>query len=195
MHPFLSKAEDLLRAALTAGDRGEAELQAALEALPAPIYMTDPSGLMTFFNTACIAFAGRRPEVGRDRWCVTWKLYSGNGEPLPHAKCPMALALASGRPIRGVTAVAERPEGDRVTFTPFPTPILDGAGKMIGAVNLLLDRTDIRQIAELRSQARRAERLARGGSDPLTIDALTSMANEYELKASELERELSVSFA
>lgn len=195
MHPFLSRTEDMLRAALTAAERGEAELHVALETLPAPIYTTDASGLVTFFNTACIAFTGRRPEVGKDRWCVTWKLYTETGESLPHDECPMAVALASGRPVRGVTAIAERPDGGRVSFTPFPTPILDSAGRMTGAVNLLLDVTDIRQIAELRSQAERAERLARGVNDPLTIHALKSMAEEYELKATELERKLCLSLA
>jgi len=195
MHPFLSKTEDVLCTALTAAELGEAELHSALEALPAPIYMTDASGVVTFFNTACIAFTGRRPEIGRDRWCVTWKLYTEDGEFLPHEKCPMAVALTSGRPVRGVTAIAERPDGARVVFTPFPTPILDSAGKMIGAVNLLLDVTDIRQIAELRSQAQRAARLVRSVNDPLTIDALNSMAAEYELKAAELERKLSRIFA
>lgn len=195
MHAFLSKTEDVLRTALTAAERGEAELHSALEALPAPIYMTDASGVVTFFNTACIAFTGRRPEVGKDRWCVTWKLYTEDGEFLPHEKCPMAVALVSGTPVRGVTAVAERPDGGRIAFSPFPTPILDSAGTMIGAVNLLLDVTDIRQIADLRSQAQRAARLARGVNDPLTIGALNTMADEYELKAVELERKLSRIFA
>ncbi|MFC7380541.1 PAS domain S-box protein [Brevundimonas sp. GCM10030266] len=195
MHPFHSQTEDLLRTALTEAERGEAELHSALEALPAPIYMTDPSGVVTFFNTACIAFTGRRPEVGKDRWCVTWKLYTEDGEFLPHDKCPMAVALTSGRSVRGITAIAERPDGSRVAFTPFPTPLLDSAGTMIGAVNLLLDVTDIRQIAELRSQARRAARLARGVNDPLTLGALNTMADEYEFKAAQLERKLSRIFA
>ena len=195
MQAHLSRVEGLLMTALAAADRDEAELHAALEALPAPIYATDASGLVTFFNTACIAFAGRRPEVGKDRWCVTWKLYTDGGEFLPHDRCPMALALATGRPIRGVTAVAERPGGDRVTFLPFPTPILDARGHMLGAVNLLLDVTDFRQIADLRSQAQRARRLASGVSDPMTIDALTTMADDYDAKAADLEAEISLTLS
>ena len=195
MQAHLSRVEGLLMTAIAAVNRDEAELHAALEALPAPIYTTDASGLVTFFNTACIAFAGRRPEVGKDRWCVTWKLYTDDGEFLPHDQCPMALALASGRPIRGVTAVAERPEGGRVTFVPFPTPLLDADGNMVGAVNLLLDVTEFRQIADLRSQAQRARRLARGVSDPMTIEALSTMADDYDAKAADLEARISLTLS
>ena len=63
-----------------------------LQALPAAIYTTDAKGRLTFFNCACIEFAGRTPKIG-DMWCVTWKLFSPDGTPLPHEECPMAIAL------------------------------------------------------------------------------------------------------
>ncbi len=50
-------------------------LRAALDELPAAIYVTDAEGVITYFNPACIDFTGRRPEVGQDRWCVTWRLW------------------------------------------------------------------------------------------------------------------------
>lgn len=191
MHALLARSEEMLTAALKAAEQGDDALHEALEAIAAPIYMTDAAGVVTFFNTACIGFAGRRPAVGKDRWCVTWKLYTETGEPLPHDKCPMAAALRSGRPVRGVTAIAERPDGTRVTFTPFPTPILDGGGALVGAVNLLLDITELRQIAELQVQAQRCRRLAAGAGDTLTIETLSAMAAEYEAKAADLEAALS----
>ena len=49
----------------------------------------------------------------------------------------MAVAIRDGQPVRGVEAVAERPDGERIRFRPFPTPALDDAGRVIGAVNLL----------------------------------------------------------
>ena len=67
---------------------GEDETRAVLDRLPAPVYVTDRSGRITYFNPACVAFAGRRPEVGRDSWCVTWKLYTEQGAFLPHDECP-----------------------------------------------------------------------------------------------------------
>lgn len=187
MSPLVARTEATLLVALQAAAEGEATLQAALEALPAPIYTTDREGVVTFFNEACIGFAGRHPEVGKDRWCVTWKLYTEDGEFLPHEQCPMAVAVTSGRQVRGVSAVAERPDGSRVTFLPFPTPLVDANGAVTGAINLLLDITDLRQIGDLRDQARRARRLSAGAGDQITISVLRTMAEEYEARAAELE--------
>ncbi|HEX2134492.1 MAG TPA: HWE histidine kinase domain-containing protein, partial [Microvirga sp.] len=88
---------------------------------------------------ACVALSGRRPVIGTDEWCVSWKLYWPDGTPLPHDQCPMAIALKDGRPVRGAEAVAERPDGSRITFAPYPTPLYDAEGKLIGAVNMLVD--------------------------------------------------------
>jgi two-component sensor histidine kinase len=83
--------------------------------------------------------SGRRPVLGEDQWCVTWKLFWPDGTPLAHDECPMAVALREQKAVRGAEAVAERPDGARVPFIPYPTPLFDGAGQMIGAVNVLVD--------------------------------------------------------
>ena len=117
----------------------EQHLRDLLEALPAAIYMTDADGRITFYNEAAVALAGRRPEMGQDQWCVTWRLYQPDGTPLPHDQCPMAIALKENRPVRGTEAVAERPDGTRVLFMPFPTPLRDTSGALVGGVNMLVD--------------------------------------------------------
>jgi two-component sensor histidine kinase len=121
-----------------------------LNALPTAIYTTDAQGKITFYNEAAVAFAGRRPALG-EAWCVTWKLYSLDGAPLPHSECPMAIALREGKAVRGMEAVAERPDGTRITFTPYPTPLFDAEGALVGAVNMLVDITD-RKAAEDRQR-------------------------------------------
>ncbi|HEY8573974.1 PAS domain-containing protein [Phenylobacterium sp.] len=113
-------------------------LRALLDALEAATYVTDSDGLVIYANAACATFAGREPEPGVDRWCVTWKLYSRSGEFLPHEECPMAMAIKLKRPVRGVSALAERPDGTRVGFTPLPTPIFGRDRELIGAVNMLV---------------------------------------------------------
>jgi PAS domain S-box-containing protein len=120
-----------------------------LEALPAAIYTTDPKGNITFFNQAAAELAGSTPELGSDKWCVTWRLFEPDGTALPHDKCPMAVALKEGRPVRGAEAVAERPDGTRVPFIPYPTPLYDASGTMVGAVNMLVDISE-RKEAESR---------------------------------------------
>jgi PAS domain-containing protein len=179
-------ADRILHIATEAVQKGEDSLLSALDQLPAAIYVTDPDGIVTYYNPACIDFAGRIPTVGSDRWCVTWKLYTEDGAFLPHDQCPMAVAILEQRSVRGVTAVAERPDGSRVNFMPYPTPIFDDEGKLLGAVNILVDVTDRRQAEFLKSQARRCRRLAISVCDQQTADTLTLMAAEYDEKASAL---------
>ena len=123
------------------GERSDERFRTLVEALPAAIYATDADGRITFYNEAAVALAGRRPELGVDRWCVTWRLYQPDGTPLPHDQCPMAIALKEDRPIRGAAAVAERPDGTRISFLPFPTPLHDASGALVGGVNMLLKTT------------------------------------------------------
>jgi PAS domain S-box-containing protein len=123
----------------------EQRLQDLLAAIPAAIYTTDAEGRITYFNDAAVDLAGRRPVIGSDKWCVSWKLYWPDGTPLPHDQCPMAIALKEGRAVRGVEAVAERPDGTRVPFIPHPTPIRDASGRIVGAINMLVDVSERRQ--------------------------------------------------
>jgi PAS domain S-box-containing protein len=112
-----------------------------LEALPVAVYTTDAEGRITFYNEAAAALWGYRPQVGDDRWCGSWRLYFPDGRPLPHDECPMAVALKDGRPLRDQEAVAERPDGTRVPFLAYPTPLRDASGRVTGAINLLVDVT------------------------------------------------------
>jgi PAS domain S-box-containing protein len=125
--------------------QSEQRLQELLAAIPAAIYTTDAAGRVTYFNQAAVDLAGRTPVLGSDEWCVTWKLYNPDGTPLPHNECPMAVALKEGRTIRNAEAVAERPDGTRVPFIPFPTPLRDASGRVAGAINMLVDISERRQ--------------------------------------------------
>jgi PAS domain S-box-containing protein len=127
----------------------------AIEALPAAIYMTDVEGRLTFYNEAAAELWGCRPELGESKFCGSWKLYRSDGTPLPHDECPMALALRERRPIRGMEAVAERPDGTRIPFIPYPTPLFDESGRLTGAINMLVDISERK-----RAEADLAERQA-----------------------------------
>jgi PAS domain S-box-containing protein len=113
-----------------------------LEALPVAVYTTDADGRITFYNQAAADLWGHNPEIGSSQWCGSWRLYWPDGRPLPHGECPMAVALKEGRQVRGVEAIAERPDGTRVRFLPYPTPLRDASGRLIGAINLLMDITE-----------------------------------------------------
>jgi PAS domain S-box-containing protein len=59
----------------------------------------------------------------------------------------MALATREDRPIHGVEAIAERPDGQQVPFLAFVTPLRDDAGAVAGAVNVLIE-TSSTKVAE-----------------------------------------------
>ncbi len=122
--------------------RKDDQLRQILDALPAAVYTTDAAGKITYFNHAAVELAGREPQIGRDEWCVTFRLRTPDGKELPMPECPMAIALNENRPVRGVEAIAERPDGTLVPFLPFPTPIRDENGQLVGAVNMLVDITE-----------------------------------------------------
>ena len=113
-----------------------------LEALPVAVYTTDADGRITFYNRAAADLWGVNPELGSSQWCGSWRLYWPDGRPLPPDECPMAIALKEGREVRGVEAVAERPDGTRVRFRPYPRLLRDSLGQLVGAVNLLMDVTE-----------------------------------------------------
>ena len=165
----------------------DADWRKVLDELPAPIYVTDAEGSVTYWNEACIELAGRVPQLGRDRWCVTWKIYTTTGEFMPHDQCPMAQAIRHQRTIRDVVAIAERPDGTRIAFRPYPTPLFDAAGKLTCAINMLIDVTE-EQSEALHAQAVRCRRLAGAIYNRESTSMLEGMADGFERTAAELRK-------
>ena len=123
----------------------EHRAKAMLDALPAAIYTTDAEGRITYYNKAAIAFSGREPVIGSDSWCVSWKLFQPDGTPMAHDECPMALALRRQTPSHGeYEAIAERPDGTRVPFIPYATPLFGRDGVLTGGINMLVDISERR---------------------------------------------------
>jgi len=129
------------------GER-DSRLCELLDALPAAVYTTDAEGHITYYNDAAAELWGYRPAIGSSEWCGSWKLFWPDGTPMAHQDCPMALALKEDRPVRGMEAAAERPDGTRVAFMPYPTPLHDENGRLVGAVNMLVDITERKRAEE-----------------------------------------------
>jgi PAS domain S-box-containing protein len=158
--PAVARVDPFLRLVESVASRyehdeavGGDDYRSFLEALGVAVYTTDASGAITYYNEAAAELWGRRPELGEE-WCGSFKLFWSDGSPLAHGDCPMAIALKEGRSVRGFTAIAERPDGSRIDFQPYPTPLYDRNGRLIGAVNVLVDITERRRMEDdLRSTA------------------------------------------
>lgn len=124
---------------------GEARYRELIQALPAAVYTCDQKGRITLCNQAAAALWGREPEVGKDLWCGSWKIYRPDGTPLPLDECPMAVTLREGRAVRGEEIIIERPDGVRRHVLPHPEPMWNAAGAVIGAVNMLIDITELKK--------------------------------------------------
>ena len=171
----------------------ERRFREMIDALPVVIYTTDAEGRLTHFNPAAVEFSGHTPTLGSDQWCVSFKLYHADGTPMAHDECPMAIALKEGRVIRGAEAIAERPDGRRAWFTPYPTPLRDDAGRIIGGINMLVDITERKQVEQA---LRRSEQDLRDFFDNATVglhcvgpDGIILRANQTELDMLGYERD------
>ncbi len=123
------------------GPGEERHLQQLLEQLPAAAYTCDLDGLITYFNRQAVELWGRTPLLRHpeDRFCGSSKLFTPEGVPIPNDACWMALALRHDRVFSGRQVVIERPSGERVTVLAHASPLRDGAGQLVGAVEVLVD--------------------------------------------------------
>lgn len=158
----------------------ERRFREMIDALPAAVYTTDAQGKLTHFNQACVELSGRVPELGTDNWCVTWKLYYPDGRPMPHDECPMAIALKKGRVSPGTEAIAERPDGSRIWFTPYPTPLRDARGRIVGGINMLVDITE-RKRAE--TAGMRLAAVVRSSHDAVVAKDLNGIITDWNESA------------
>ena len=143
----------------------ERKLRELLGALPAAIYVTDAEGHITYCNQGAIDLWGLGPALGRDKWSDLGKFYHADGSPMTLADCPTEIALKQGRIARGQEAIIERKDGIRIPIAPYPTPLRDETGAIVGVVNMTLDISE-RERAE-RALAERNLQLALAGKAAL----------------------------
>jgi len=127
-----------------AGSSDGFDVRRLLEGLPLAAYMCDADGFITFFNRRAAQAWGREPKIHdpADRYCGSWRMWSPDGSPVPHAQCWMARCLRERKVFDGEEIVVERPDGSRLLVEVHATPFFDDHGALNGAVNIVLDITD-----------------------------------------------------
>jgi PAS domain S-box-containing protein len=172
--------------------KGELQFRRLLEKLPAGAYTCDPEGLITYFNQHAARLWGRAPKLNdpTDRFCGSFKLFSPDGSPIAHDRCWMALALRMDKEYNRREIVIERPDGQRLSALAHANPIHDESGKLLGAVNVLVDISDRKRAEEALHEIREAERrrIARDLHDVVLQDLAGALQG---LQATQMESEAS----
>jgi len=130
----------------------EYQYRQLIQKLPVAIYTCDAKGYIQLYNQAAVNLWGREPVAGSDMWCGSWKIFQNDGTLLPLDKCPMAIALKEGKSVYGEEINVQRPDGTILKVMPYPQPIFDSKGNVIGAVNMLLDITDKKRAEEINAK-------------------------------------------
>ena len=154
-----------------------------VRSLPAAVYTTDSEGRITLYNEAAAVLWGRNPKIGEDLWCGSYKIFRPDGTEMPSYECPMARTLKEGRAIRGEEILIERPDGTRRHILPYPEPIHDASGRIIGAVNMLIDITERKEAEEA---ARRLAAIVEFSDDAIISKNLEGIISSWNESACRL---------
>ena len=114
-----------------------------LEALGVAVYTTDAAGrivLQRGRGRSLGTSPGDRRGMVRLVEALLARRSSDGTRGLPDGDRPQG-----GRSVRGYEGVAERPDGTRAAFVPYPTVVFDASGTLIGAINVLVDVTERRR--------------------------------------------------
>ena len=136
-------------------------LRRLAEKLPAAAYVCDADGLIRFYNEQAARLWGRSPrlEDPDDRYCGSFALYASDGSLMSRENSPLARALREGRDVHGEELAIGRPDGSRVYALAHASPIRDGADRIVGCANVLIDVSARRRAEErLESSELRFER-------------------------------------
>jgi len=107
---------------------------------PVAICMCDTEGRLTFFNKAASNLWGQTPEIGKDFWCGSWKLFYPDGTPMPLDISPMALTLKLGKVFNAEEIRIQRPDQTYRNVLVYPKRLFNN-NILVGAHNTLIDIT------------------------------------------------------
>src|SRR5215211_4951649 len=139
---MVSTRQQLLRG--SAGSEPVLEIDdTILELLPAAAYVCAADGTIVRYNRKAAELWGRSPSPGdtSERFCGSHRLFSPDGVPLPHPRCPVGEVLRTGVPAHDLEVVIEQPSGARLWALLNIEPIKNGSGEVTGAINCFQDIT------------------------------------------------------
>lgn len=115
-----------------------------LNLLPAAVYVCDTAGNIISYNRKAVELWGHRPRKGdtSEKYCGAFKLYTPDGQYLPHNRTPVATSLLDGKPRENLELILEKPDGSKIPVQVNIVPIKDEDRKLLGIINCIYDVSD-----------------------------------------------------
>lgn len=116
-------------------------------AIPVPLFIVDPSMVITYMNAACEKLTGYSKEEAEGRLTCQEVLKSDR---CGTATCPLHYCLDRGVTVEGITAVITNRTGKKIPIMTSASALIDMRGKVIGAVEICKDISDVLEAERLR---------------------------------------------
>lgn len=128
----------------------EKRLRQVMSLMPAAVYTCDEAGRITYFNDHAVKLWGRAPKLNdeEEKYSGSIRIWGVDGSPIPRGEAPMALTVNTGKHIRNVEVMIERPDGSRIAAIANINPVYNEDGRLCGAINVFQDVTGIKQAEE-----------------------------------------------
>ena len=149
---------------------GETYHRQLLQSLPVAVYTCDEKGFLQVYNRAAVELWGRVPQVGKTRWCGSYKATFMDGTPVTDDNCSMAITVKTGQVVNGQEKIIERTDGSKRIVHPYPQPLFNSAGHVIGGVNVMIDITEQKKAAQELQEGEERLRLATEAAELGTWD-------------------------
>ncbi|MBS1510957.1 MAG: PAS domain S-box protein [Bacteroidetes bacterium] len=151
--------------------------QISIQNSPDAIYTCDQFGFIKTYNKAAVNLWGREPELGKELWCGSWKLFDKNGSDLPVEQHPMAVALREGRLVQGDELIIKRPDGTTRHISPYASPLVNHQGQLTGVVSMLIEVSEQEQ--RQRRKEEKYKTIFENASDAILICSIDGYIHEY----------------
>ena len=144
-----------------------------LDSLYDGVYLVDPDRRITYWNPGAERITGYRPDEALGRRCQDNFLVhvDEKGNSLCLNGCPLSWTMANGQPVEAEIYLQHR-DGYRVPISVRATPVRDGTGRVVGAVEVFSDNSRAAAMTELNRELR----------DLSLLDPLTEVGNRRFLE-------------
>ncbi|MBU2018872.1 MAG: PAS domain S-box protein [Bacteroidetes bacterium] len=115
--------------------------------LPVALYTTNLEGDLKIYNKAALDLWGGEPSP-KAKWIGVDHVFSPVGKMLKNNETPIAQSVKLRKNIRDREVIYKKQNGDLVNILPYPSPIIDSNGEMIGAMNILVDITKSKKVEQ-----------------------------------------------